>query len=117
MTKPTKTTRPTNSAKFIVKYLKEAQYESKLFKIVEMINTHTLLHKFIKQWEGVDMIYLKNKYLNEQHTELITGNYYKVMVYFEQFTNDEGKEIVYINKIRHKSVEFEEVAVFDTEDF
>jgi len=97
-----------NTATFIAKYLKIANYDSKLFKIVEVNKDHKLLSKFVKMWEGTKMIYLKDKYLNEKYTPLNLHDYYKFQVYFEQFTNNEGKDIVYINKIRHKSVEYQE---------
>lgn len=103
-----------NRATFTAKFLKEAQYESKLFKVVEVNTDHPLLDKFVKNWEDMRMIYLKNKYLNVKKLEV--GSYYKFLVYFEQFTNNEDKEIIYINKIRHKSVEFDERVYMDSED-
>ena len=106
----------TNKATITLKYLKPANYESKLFKLCEVNKNHPLLQKFIKNWEDVKMMYLKDKYLNTKHCPLELGNYYRVQVCFEQFVNNEGKEIVFINKIRHKSVEYEEQVYMNSED-
>ena len=105
-----------NKSTFTAKFLKEANYDSKLFKLEEVNKHHPLLDKFVKNWEGVKMIYLKNKYLNEKHATLEVGSYYRFLVCFEQFTNNEDKEIVFINKIRHKSVEYEEKVYVDSDE-
>lgn len=102
-------------ATFTAKYLKVAQYDSQLFKVVEVNKDHPLLNKFIKTWEDMKMIYLKDKYLNTNHTPLELQSYYRIQVCFEEFTNNEGKDIIFINKIRHKPVEYVEVCV-DSED-
>jgi hypothetical protein len=47
-------------------------------------------------------------------------SYYKILVSFEKFTNEEGKEIVYINGIKFKPVEYKEtryVFADDDEEF
>ena len=110
----TKTT--DNRATITVKFLKEAQYESKLFKVVEINKKHPLLDKFIKEWEDTKMIYLKNKYLNMKKTPLELQSYYRVQLNFEEFTNNDGKDIVFINKIRYKAVEFEEEVFINESD-
>jgi hypothetical protein len=106
----------TNRATITVKYLKPANYESKLFKVVEVNKDNLLLKKFVKEWEDMKMIYLKDKYLNEKHTPLELQSYYRVQLYFEEFTNNDGKDIVFINRIRHKPVEYEEKIFINSED-
>lgn len=102
------------TATFTAKFLKEANYDSKLFKIVEVNKTHQLLDKFVKNWEDMEMIYLKNKYL--KNNKLEPKNYYKFRVGFQEFVNNEGKDVVYINKIKYKPVEFTEKVFLNIED-
>jgi hypothetical protein len=116
MTTKTKTTTSNNRATVTLKFLKTANYESKLFKVVEVNKDHQLLNKFIKSWEGTKMMYLKEKYLNEKHNPLSLGSYYRVQLSFEEFTNNDGKDIVFINKIRYKAVEFEEKVMMNSDD-
>jgi len=104
----------TNKATLILKFLKDAKFESKLFKVLEVEKDHPLLNKFIKEWENVKLIYLKEKYLNTKHTELIAGDYYKFQLSFDKFEK-EGKEIVFINKVRFKVAQYTEVNL-DSED-
>jgi hypothetical protein len=102
---------------FTAKFIKEAKFDTKMFKVVEIHKHHILLDRFIKNWEGKQFIYLKNKYLNGD-LELLS--YYKILVSFEKFTNEEGKEIVYINGIKFKPVEYKEtryVFADDDEEF
>ena len=83
------------------KYLKVAKYESKLFKVCES-SPNEKLNKFIKVWEGCSMIYLKEKHLDANTEELELGKFYKMRLYFDEFLNDEGKNILYVSKIRYK---------------
>ena len=110
------TTTKKQTTTITTKYLKEAQYESKLFKVVEYNNTHKILKRFVKNWEEAHFVYLKNKYLDKNHDTLEEGNYYKMKLTFDCFTNDEGKDIVYICKIRYKPVEYQEKVVMNESD-
>ena len=97
-----------NKATITVKFLKEAKYETNMFKIVEINVNHKLLDRFIKEYDGTRLIYLKHKYMNLEKTPLENNKFYKVQLSFEQFINNEEKEIIFINKIRHKQVKYVE---------
>ncbi len=106
----------TQSSTFTAKYLKPAQYESKLFKIVEYHKRNHLLEKFVKNWEDNELIYLKEKYLEMNNDTLEEKNYYKVKVWFSQFTTDDKKDILYIAKIKYKAVDYKEKVVMNSDN-
>ncbi len=104
-------------ATLTLKFLKNANYDSKLFKVCEVNVDHKLLSHFVKVWEDCSMIYLKEKYLNEKKVPLVLQNYYRVQLCFEQFTNSEGKDIVFVNKIRHRALpEYTEKTMEDSDN-
>ena len=92
-----------------LKYLKEAQYESKLFKVCEFNPNNSVLAIFIKPYEDTNFIYLKTKYLDANKTQVEPLKFYKMKLYFDSFTNNEDKEITYISKVRVKETDYEEV--------
>lgn len=98
-----------NKTTITAKYIKEAQYESQLFKVVEYDTKHPILKKFVKVWEDANFIYLKDKHLEKNKDDLITSDYYKIKLTFDEFDNDEGKHIIYIKKIKYKAVKYTEV--------
>ncbi len=101
-----------NKTTIIVKYLKDAQFDSKLFKVCES-TSHKCLDKFIKTWDDEKFIYLKNKYLDMNKEELERLKYYKMKIYFDSFKNGEDKEVLYICKVRHKLTEYHELVKED----
>lgn len=105
----------TNKATITMKYLKEGDYDSKLFKVLEVNSNHPLLSNFVKVWEDCRMIYIKNKYLNQKKNPLELMKYYRARLLFDNFTNEEGKDIVYISKVHYKPIEYTE-DVFDNSD-
>ena len=91
-----------SSTVITAKYLKPAQFDSKLFKVCEYDEEHEKLQSFIKPYEGTDFLYLKEKYLAKSKTELAPHHYYKIKLTFDEFTNKKGEDIKYISKIRLK---------------
>jgi len=91
---------------FTAKYLKDAQYDSKLFKVVEGLSPK--MDRFVKTWDNENFIYLKNKYLDANKDDLERLKYYKIKIWVESFTNDEGKQITYISKIKYIPTHFTE---------
>ena len=90
-----------------LKYIKEAQYNSKLFKVCVKKNCQKL-NKMLKTWDDETFIYLKDKYLdlNKEAVELM--GMYDMKLYFDEYTNNDDETIVYINKIRYKPSTFVE---------
>ena len=91
-----------------LKYLKEAQYESKLFKVCEFNANNSVLSRFVKPYEDTNFIYLKTKYLDANKTQVEPLHYYKMKLYFDTFTNKEDKDVTYISKVRVKETDYTE---------
>ena len=96
-----------------LKYLKEAQYESKLFKVCEFNANNSVLARFIKPYEDTNFLYLKEKYLDANKTKVEPLHFYKMKLYFDTFTNNEDKDITYISKVRVKETDYKEVVEVD----
>jgi hypothetical protein len=87
------------------KYIKQGQYESKLFKVLES-EKNDVLSKMVKSWDNESFLYIKEKVLLGQDLEI--NKYYKMKLYFDSFTTDEGKDITYIRGVKYKEVDFHE---------
>jgi len=97
------TTKMTSTSTVITaKFIKTADYDSCLFKVVEQKEEHETLGNYIKEFNGDNFIYLKNKYLDANKKGLDLLCYYKMKLSFDTFTNKEDKEITYISQIRYR---------------
>jgi len=97
----------------ILKYIKEAKFESKLFKVCEVQTNEVLFNEFTKTWDNERFVYLKNKYLKQ---ELESLSYYKTKIKMDSFTNNLGETIKFICYVKCKPMsEYVEVSKLDQE--
>ena len=97
----------TTQATLTVKFLKEANYDSKLFKVLKHSKSNNLT-RMVKDWDDEKFIYLKNKYLDQNKEELERLKYYRMKVKFDSFKNEQGENITYVCRIKYKPTHFEE---------
>lgn len=90
------------STLIFVKYLKPAQYESKLFAVVKYNQNKHQLKPIVKTHKDKRYLYIKDKYLN--NVELEEYHYYAFKIYIDSYVNkDLGKEIHYIGGLFDKT--------------
>ena len=87
----------TTKTTLTLKYIKIAEYDSHLFKIMECDQSHSDLRTVKKEWDDSHFLYIKDKYLPDDMSE---GTYYNAKLYFNQFDTKEGKRVTYICAVK-----------------
>ena len=86
-----------------LKYIKEGNFNSSLFKVYLFDKDNKILMNTMKTWDNSHFIYLKNKLLPK---DLHKNTCYRFKLYYTTFETDDNKTINYIKKIKGKISDF-----------